>query len=332
MASNAFGEHFRITTWGESHGIAIGVVIDGCPAGIEIGVSQINNALSARAPGQKNTSPRKEPDIAMLYSGVHQGLTTGAPISIIIYNKAHDSSKYEAIKDIVRPGHANYTYHEKYGIFDYKGGGRASARETACRVAAAAVAEQILKKYEISVIAKLLSVGQHSLENNHINDILATEPYDSFGGLVECSVLNVPAGLGEPIYNKIESRLANAMLSIPASKGFEIGSGFRAAVMTGSEHNDLFQNDKTTITNNSGGTLGGISNGMPITFRVPFKPTSSIRKSQSTIKLDGSQATLDLPKGSKHDPCVAIRAVSVVKAMCILVLADLILANRLSRI
>lgn len=328
---NYFGNYFRITTWGESHGIAIGVVIDGCPAGIEIDADIVNRALLARAPGQINTTPRKEPDQANIYSGVFQGKTTGAPISIIIFNKNYDSSKYEDIKDIIRPGHANYTYLEKYGVFDYRGGGRASARETACRVAAAAIAEQILNKHKITVTARLKSIGKHNLEDLSVSEILAQYPEDSLGGLVECTVTNMPVGLGEPIYQKLEAKLASAMLSIPASKGFEIGAGFQAAKMQGSDHNDIFKNDKTTITNNAGGTLGGISNGMPISFAVPFKPTSSIKKPQASIRLDGSETELKLPPGSKHDPCVAIRAVPVVRAMCILVIADLILANKLSK-
>lgn len=333
MATNFFGTHFKITTWGESHGKAIGVVIDGCPPGLLLDSGIINQALAARAPGQKHTSPRSEPDLVEIYSGVFSGQTTGAPISLIIHNKNFDSSKYEPIKDLLRPGHANYTYQKKYGIFDYNGGGRASARETACRVAAAAVANLILNKYQINVDAKLIAIGGQPIASDaDIAAILAQDPDNSFGGLVECSIRNLPVGLGEPIYAKIEALLASAMLSIPASKGFEIGSGFKAATMSGFEHNDQFQTDFTTNTNNAGGILAGISNGMPINFKVAFKPTASINHAQNTVDVNGNAQQFILPKGSRHDPCVAIRAVPVVQAMAILVIADLILANQLHKL
>jgi len=331
MASNSFGNIFKITTWGESHGKAIGVVIDGCPAGIEISEKDINLALEKRAPGKsKFTSPRKEPDIAEIYSGVFEGITTGAPISIIIKNQDADSSKYEATKNLLKPGHANYTYLEKYGIFDYKGGGRSSARETACRVAAGAIAQKALDLYKIKISAKLFSVGD-ALDQQPQEELInkVKEQGDSIGGVVEFLIENSPVGLGDPIYEKLEANLAKAMISMPASKGFEIGSGFNAAKMKGSEHNDLFTNNKNNITssNNSGGILGGISNGMDIYGRVAFKPTSSISISQDTVDIDGNKKTFKLPEGSRHDPCVAIRAVPVVKAMCQLVIIDALLMN-----
>lgn len=358
MASNSFGNIFRITTWGESHGKAVGVVIDGCPAGLTLCVDDINQALALRAPGNSPfTSPRKEPDIADIYSGVFEGKTTGAPICIIIMNQDADSSKYEPIKHLLRPGHANYTYIEKYGCFDYRGGGRSSARETACRVAAGAVAQKLLDRYGIEVASYIHSIGPVAInhenieptqlagaalsspifcpetlaEQQMINAITAAkEQGDSLGGVVELTVLNMPVGLGDPIYEKLEANLAKALMSMPASKGFEIGEGFQAATMSGSEHNDTFSTDNNTITttNHAGGTLGGISTGMPLVARVAFKPTSSINKQQRTVDNQGQAQAFQLPKGSRHDPCVAIRAVPVVGAMTKLVLADAILMNK----
>jgi chorismate synthase len=327
MGSNSFGQIFRITTWGESHGKAIGVVIDGCPARIPLSEEELNQELDKRAPGKSTlTSPRKESDKAEIYSGVFEGKTTGTPISILIPNRDADSSKYEPIKNLLRPGHANYTYLKKYGIFDYRGGGRASARETACRVAAGAVAKKFLSAYGIFPQARLIEVGG-------VADYLeilgqAKEDGDSLGGIIEVAVEKLPAGLGEPIYHKMEALLAQAMLSLPASKGFEMGAGFAAARMRGSEHNDRFFPGGKTETNHAGGTLAGITNGMPLVFRVAFKPSSSIKKAQTTATLEGEMATLELPEGSRHDPCVALRAVPVVEAMTSLVLADMLLLNR----
>jgi len=362
MGSNSFGNIFKITTWGESHGKAIGVVIDGCPAGLEIDDSEINAALALRAPGRNPyTSPRTEPDRAEILSGVFEGKTTGAPICIIIPNKDADSSKYEPIKDLLRPGHANYTYLEKYGIFDYRGGGRSSARETAARVAAGAVAKKFLESNGIQLMAYLKQIGNVEaviVESNF--ELIRTQIYqspvfcpdakatsamtalienakgegDSLGGIVEFIALSVPAGLGDPVYEKLEANLAHAMMSLPASKGFEIGSGFQSVLMKGSEHNDRFTKESgkvQTRTNHAGGTLGGISTGMPMIGRVAFKPTSSIMKSQETLNISGEQASFQLPVGSRHDPCVAIRAVPVVEAMAALVLVDAILLNRCVR-
>ncbi len=361
MASNQFGQIFRITTWGESHGKAIGVVIDGCPAGLRISEDEINQKLALRRPGYSSvTSPRIEEDRGEILSGVFEGQTTGAPISILIPNTNFDSSKYEPIKDLLRPGHANYTYQEKYGIFDYRGGGRSSGRETACRVAAGAIAEKLLMEFGIELGAFLVQVGPiialkpaheeiDSLYEATINSpvfcpdqeaekeiILAIERAkkegDSLGGVIELRAEGLPAGLGDPVYEKLDANLGKALLSIPACKGVEMGTGFSAVSMKGSEHNDRFQKNIEgsiiTATNHSGGMLGGISNGMPLVARCVFKPTSSIAKKQETLDRLGNQSELKLPEGSKHDPCVAIRAVPVVQAMGALVLADALLMNR----
>lgn len=359
MAANSFGKIFRITTFGESHGKAIGVVIDGCPAGLEISDEEINAELTLRAPGRSPyTTPRKETDTGEILSGIFEGKTTGAPICILIRNKDQDSSKYSPIKDLLRPGHANYTYLEKYGIFDYRGGGRSSARETACRVAAGAVAKKILKHYLIEVAAYIKQIGKvvadvsfsdiPSLREATYNDAVfcpnpeasrlmveelqkAMDEGDSLGGVIEFIALSLPPGLGDPVYEKLEANLASAMMSLPATKGFEIGSGFQAASMKGSEHNDTFvyESDKIeTKTNFAGGTLGGISTGMPLVGRVAFKPTSSIKKPQETVNLEGEKKPFMLPEGSRHDPCVTIRAVPIVEAMLAIVLVDLLLYNR----
>lgn len=381
MASNRFGNVLTITTWGESHGKAIGVVVDGVPAGIALNVDDINTALLKRAPGRSvYTSPRQEKDLADIYSGVFEGKTTGAPVSIIIPNKDADSSKYETIKNKLRPGHANYTYLQKYGCFDYRGGGRASARETACRVAAGVIAKKILQKVGAEVQGYLHAVAdvnvdtdaflapaveesgecvlatkldQASLSEQLVAQLAGSEIFcpdpiveqkmmsriavakqagDSCGGTVGVVAFGLPLGLGDPVYEKLEANLAKAMLSIPATKGFEIGEGFAAATMHGSEHNDEFmqQDGKTKLaSNHAGGTLGGISTGEPLLCRVAFKPTSSIMREQRTVDLQGQATAFQLPQGSRHDPCVAIRAVPVVEAMAALVLADALLMNRL---
>ncbi len=361
MASNTFGNLFKVTTWGESHGKAIGVVIDGCPAGIALCEEEINRALAQRAPGKSAyTSTRAEPDHAQLLAGTLDDHTTGAPLSIIIYNHDADASSYEPIKHLLRPGHANYTYLQKYGCFDHRGGGRASARETACRVAAGVVARKIALTAGIEVIAYIKSIGSVDLEpaclsrvslrqqlNNsrlfcpdaHAEQRMtqalteASTAGDSLGGIVEFVGYDIPVGLGDPVYEKLEANLAKAMLSIPASKGFEIGEGFQAARMRGSQHNDAFTPDpqQRTATNHAGGTLAGISTGMPLCGRVAFKPTSSIKQAQRTTDMQGNSQTLLLPENARHDPCVAIRAVPVVEAMCYLVLADALLMNRNAR-
>lgn len=362
MATNSFGSIFRITTFGESHGPAIGVVIDGCPAGIAISVDDINKELMIRAPGQSlYTTPRNESDSAEILSGIFEGMSTGAPICIQIKNHDQDSSKYTPFKDLLRPGHANYTYMQKYGVYDYRGGGRASARETACRVAAGAVAKIILAASDIKVTAYVKQIGSIDATINNADfislrrstyesplfcpDLKATalminelenamQSGDSLGGVIEFIAL-APAGLGDPVYRKLEATLASALMSIPASKGFEIGSGFAAAGMKGSEHNDLFTSTNeqvSTKTNFSGGILGGISTGMPIIGRVAFKPTSSIKHEQETVDYTGKHQIFKLPDGSRHDPCVAIRAVPVVEAMVALTLVDSLLYNKCIRI
>ncbi len=362
MGSNSFGKLFTLTTWGESHGPAIGVVVDGCPAGLPLCEADIASALLRRRPGKSPyTSPRKESDQPKILSGIFEGVTTGAPIAILIPNQDADSTKYEPIKDLLRPGHAHFTFLEKYGIFDYRGGGRASARETAARVAAGAIARKLLEHQGIQLVAYLKTIGPIEAELPQDFDLLtkavshdalfcpdseasvkmaqalekAIEEGDSLGGIVECHCHNLSTGLGDPVYEKLEANLAKAMMSLPATKGFEIGAGFLAARMKGSEHNDLFimQEGKiATKSNHAGGTLGGISTGMPLIFRVAFKPTSTIRKNQPTLNVEGEERLLELPEGSRHDPCVAIRAVPVVEAMTALVLADAWLMNRIARI
>ncbi len=361
MGSNSFGKLFRITTFGESHGKAIGVVIDGCPAGLELSEVDIIGDLKKRAPGKSPfTTPRAEEDKPEILSGVFEGKTTGAPIAILIWNKDADSSKYAPIKDLYRPGHANFTYLEKYGIFDWRGGGRSSARETAARVAAGAVAKKILKHWNIDIIAYMLQIGKvkatvdpETITTKQVDDspvfcpdqaaseaimkniYSVMEVGDSLGGIIEVVARNIPVGLGDPVYEKMEANLAKAMMSLPATKGFEIGSGFAAASMHGSEHNDHFIQEESGIrtdTNYAGGTLGGITTGMPLVCRVAFKPTSSIKKEQPTVDSHGNAATFKLPEGSRHDPCVAIRAVPIVEAMTALVLVDALLLNKTARL
>ncbi len=337
MASNSFGTHFRITTWGESHGPAIGVVIDGCPAGIPITAEEIDVELARRAPGRQPwTSPRREPDTCEILSGVYEGETTGVPISLLIRNQDARSESYAPISQLLRPGHANFTYLKKYGRFDPRGGGRASARETACRVAAGALAKKLLAASDIHCTARLLSAGGVSTDDPaRFADFMQSvvDAGDSVGGVVEVLAEGLPVGLGDPVYEKLEARLAHALLSLPASKGFEIGEGFAAAAMRGSEHNDGFcslNGEVGCASNHAGGTLGGISTGMPLLVRVAFKPTSSIRLPQQTTDLQGNDAVLNLPAGSRHDPCVAIRAVPVAEAMVALVVADALLASKIS--
>lgn len=363
MASNSFGKIFKITTWGETHGKAIGVVIDGCPAGIEIHESELNAELALRSPGKNGlTSPREETDEAEILSGVFQGKTSGTPICILIPNRDADSSKYETIKHLLRPGHANYTYLEKYGIFDHRGGGRASARETAGRVAAGVIAKKFLSQFDIQIAAYVQQIGHieariettnlsHLRWKTYQSPVYCPDPAaasqmissieqakhagDSLGGAIAFITANLPTGLGDPVYEKLEANLARAMLSIPATKGFEIGCGFKSASMSGSEHNDLFYKAESSIqtrTNFAGGTLGGISTGMPLTGKVAFKPASSIKQRQETVTIEGEKMHFQLPEGSRHDPCVAIRAVPIVEAMVALVIADAMLYNRCVKI
>ncbi|MBN2096277.1 chorismate synthase [Candidatus Peregrinibacteria bacterium] len=315
MPGNSFGTLFKITTWGESHGPAIGLIIDGCPAGLRISEKDIQKELDRRKPGQNAlTSPRKEKDKAEILSGIFEGKTTGSPISLLIQNADARSKDYKKLKDLYRPSHADFTYDAKYGFRDHRGGGRASARETAARVAGGAIARKIIPR--VTFKTTLISPDMKTIEK-------IKKEGDSVGGLLECVIQNVPAGLGSPVFEKLDARLAQVMLSIPGVKGFEIGSGFKCVDMKGSEHNDelLVKNGKVmTKTNHAGGIVGGISNGMGIVFRVAFKPTASITKKQQTVDQKGNKKTVKIE--GRHDPCIALRALPIVEAMAALVLAD----------
>jgi len=355
VAGNTFGQIFRITTFGESHGKAIGVIIDGCPAGVPIDEEFLQQELDRRKPGQsKIVTQRKESDMAQVLSGTFAGKTTGTPISMVIFNADARSKDYSHIADKYRPSHADYTYDTKYGIRDYRGGGRSSARETAARVAAGAIAKMMLRETGISIQAYVSQVGALALErpyqelhlaeaeNNpvrcpdqemaaqmeaHIKEV--RKDGDTIGGIVSCVAQGVPAGLGEPAFDKLHADLAKAILSINACKGFEYGSGFAGVAMRGSEHNDVFiqeDDEVRTRTNYSGGIQGGISNGMDIYFRAAFKPVATIVPEQESINQAGEEVIVT-GKG-RHDPCVVPRAVPIVEAMAALVLADHWLRNR----
>ncbi|WP_369996098.1 chorismate synthase [Winogradskyella sp.] len=350
MAGNTFGKLFRLTTFGESHGVAIGGIIDGCPSGIKLDFEAIQNELDRRKPGQsKIVTQRKEPDTFEFLSGIFEGQTTGTPIGFIIKNTNQKSKDYSHIKDVYRPSHADYTYDKKYGVRDYRGGGRSSARETACRVVAGAIAKQFLSSIKINAFTS--SVGDvfmdkpyqdldfSKIESNVIRcpDEGTAEKMiakvqevkkqgDTIGGTITCALQNVPAGLGEPVFDKLHAELGKAMLSINAVKGFEYGSGFCGAKMKGSEHNDKFNEDGSTQTNLSGGVQGGISNGMDIYFRVAFKPVATTLQKQDTINSKGE--TVEMQGKGRHDPCVVPRAVPIVEAMAALVLADYTLLRR----
>ena len=354
MAGNSFGSLFKLTTFGESHGKSIGGIIEGCPAGLVIDCDAITSDMARRKPGQSSiTSQRKEDDNVIFLSGIFEGKTTGTPIGFVIENTNHKSKDYSHIKEVYRPSHADYTYDKKYGHRDYRGGGRASARETASRVVAGAIAKQLIK--DIKINAFVSSVG----------DIYINKPYqeldfkkieanvvrcpdeatavkmiskietikkdgDTIGGTIMCVIQNVPIGLGEPVFDKLHAQLGKAMLSINAVKGFEYGAGFCATSMKGSEHNDLFNKDGTTKTNLSGGIQGGISNGMDIYFRVAFKPVATIMHKQQTLDANGNM--LEMQGKGRHDPCVVPRAVPIVQAMAALVLADFVLLNEVAKL
>ena len=324
---NTFGNRLRLTTFGESHGKAIGGVIDGYPSGIKIDFEFLAQRMMERRPGRPDTSSRREDDFPEFLSGIsEEGISLGTPISFLIHNRDIRSEDYENLKGLFRPNHADFTYHAKYGIRDHRGGGRASARETACRVVAGALAEQLLKEKKVFVDAYLSSVGNAEGDRDAMyNEILeAKSANDSIGGMVTCVIDGLEAGVGEPVYDKLSARLAYAMLSINAAKGFELGDGFDLCKRRGSEVVDRFYKDADgtfrTFSNHSGGIQGGISNGMPIVFRVAFKPTPTIGKPLPLIDKDGKEKTESI-KG-RHDPCVAVRAVSVVRAMAALVIAD----------
>ena len=355
MAGSSFGTIFKLVTFGESHGQVIGGIIEGAPSNIELDLSMIQDDLNKRKPGQsKITSPRKENDTVELLSGLMEGKTTGAPIGFVIKNQNQKSADYSHLQNTYRPSHADLTYDKKYGIRDYRGGGRASARETACRVVAGAIAKQILKNTGITFTTYVNQIGPLKLDDlknystEEIEKSLCRCPDeqlaskmenlildvklkgDTVGGCIQGIINNVPIGLGEPIFDKLNAELGKAMLSINAVKGFEIGSGFSAASMLGSEHNDTINSDYTTSTNHSGGVQGGISNGMPITYKVGFKPVATLMKDQKSIDKDGQEVTIE-GKG-RHDPCVLPRAVPIVEAMAAIVILDFYLRQKANSI
>jgi chorismate synthase len=350
MAGNTFGNLFKLTTFGESHGVAIGGVLDGCPSAIAIDLEAIQNELDRRKPGQSAiVTQRKEPDTVEFYSGIFEGKTTGTPIGFAIHNTNQKSHDYSHIKDSYRPSHADYVYDQKYGFRDYRGGGRSSARETASRVVAGAIAKQMLSSIKINAFVS--QVGDMRLDKDYkdldlklteSNPVRCPDPEmaaqmesyikevrkegDTIGGIITCVIQNVPVGLGEPVFDKLHAELGKAMLSINAVKGFEYGSGFEGVKMKGSAHNDQFNADGSTKTNYSGGIQGGISNGMDIYFNVAFKPVATVIQGYETIDKDGNMVQAQ-GKG-RHDPCVVPRAVPIVEAMAALVLADYYLLNR----
>ena len=354
MAGNTFGKIFKLTTFGESHGKAIGGIIDGCPAGVSVDFDKIQYEMDRRKPGQsKIVTQRKEPDTVEFLSGIFEGMTTGTPIGFMIHNNNQKSKDYEHIKNSYRPSHADFVYDKKYGFRDYRGGGRSSARETAARVVAGSIAKQFMSGVQFNAFVS--GVGELKLKNPHlVNDFSSVESNpvrcpdpkmakdmeelikqirkegDTVGGTITCVIKNVPIGLGEPVFDKLHAELGKAMLSINAVKGFEYGSGFEGASWRGSKHNDLFNTDGTTKTNYSGGIQGGISNGMDIYFNVAFKPVATIMQDQETIDRSGNETTMQ-GKG-RHDPCVVPRAVPIVEAMASLVLADNFLIARTNSI
>lgn len=350
MAGNTYGTLFKLTTFGESHGKAIGGIIDGCPSGLTIDLDFIQSELDRRKPGQsKIVTQRKEPDEVSFLSGIFEGETTGTPIGFEIVNTNQKSKDYTHIKDTYRPSHADYTYAQKYGNRDYRGGGRSSARETASRVVAGAIAKQMLGDMKItayvSAVGELVSdIPYQNLDFSVIeqNDVRCADSAfakacedrikeirkegDTIGGVVSCVIQNVPIGLGEPVFDKLHAELGKAMLSINAVKGFEYGSGFAGSQMKGSAHNDLFNEDGSTKTNLSGGVQGGISNGMDIYFKVAFKPVATVMQKQPALQSDGTIA--DMQGKGRHDPCVVPRAVPIVEAMAALVMADFTLRDK----
>ena len=354
MAGNTFGKLFKLTTFGESHGEALGGIIDGCPAGIELNFEAIQHEMQRRKPGQSSiVTQRKEADEVQFLSGIFEGKTTGTPIGFIIPNTNQKSEDYSHIKDSYRPSHADYVYEKKYGIRDYRGGGRSSARETASRVVGGAVAKQIIPKIRINAFVS--SVGEIFIDKPYQDldfsltestavrcpDLATAEKMETYikeikkqgdtvGGTVTCIIQNVPLGLGEPVFDKLHAEVGKAMLSINAVKGFELGSGFCGARMKGSDHNDLYNADGTTKTNLSGGIQGGISNGMDIYFRVAFKPVATLIQKQEVLTNTGE--LIEQQGKGRHDPCVVPRAVPIVEAMAALVVADYVLLNKASNI
>ena len=357
MSGSVLGKNFQISTWGESHGKALGVVIDGCPAGIPLSENDIQTDLDLRKPGSnKYGTQRKESDTVQILSGVFNHKTTGTPISLVVYNENQKSGDYSNIMDIYRPGQADYTFQQKYGFRDYRGGGRSSGRETLSRVAAGAVAKKILSEIGINFITYTKEIAGYkcgfipSSREEVFSDPLympdtnislkaaeylneCIKEHDSAGGVVECIIKNVPAGLGEPVFDKLDALLAKAVLSLGAVKGFEIGTGFKASLAAGSENNDQFISEDGRIskkTNHSGGTLGGISDGSEIVFRAAFKPTPSIFKKQDTVDIYGNSTEIEIQ--GRHDPVIVPRAVIVVEAMAAVTLVDLLYSNMFSQI
>ena len=346
MYSNSYGESFRITTFGESHGAAVGVIIDGCPAGLELNDDDIQKELDRRKPGQSKVSTlRKEDDKVEILSGVFEGKTTGTPIALMVRNTSQRSQDYNDIKDLFRPGHADFTYFKKFGIRDYRGGGRASARETIGRVAAGAVAKKILALKGIDIFGYIIQIEnirsenfeREFIEQNPIRTadrnayplmeeaiLKAKYELDSVGGVIELCIKNVPAGLGEPVFDRLNARLAYAVMSIPAVKGVEFGAGFKAAAMRGSENNDEIT-PEGFLSNNAGGTLGGISTGQDIVLRFAVKPTSSILTPKKTVDKNGELREI-ITKG-RHDPCIAPRGVVVAEAMAALTIVDMMMIH-----
>jgi chorismate synthase len=347
MAGNTFGKAFRVTTWGESHGPAVGAIIDGCPSGLPLSTEDIKRDMERRRPGKGgSTSPRKEPDKVEILSGIFEGKTTGTPISLIIYNKDADSKAYKHLQNIFRPGHGDITYLKKYGIRDHRGGGRASARETAARVAAGAVARQMLGLENIIVSAYTIALGSIETTERNFSEIVENRLYcpdneaaarmeeriaevrrqgNSLGGIVEVRASGSLAGLGEPVFDKLDAALAQALMSIGAVKGVEIGAGFAAAGMLGSENNDAIIPEGFE-TNNAGGILAGISNGDDIIARVAVKPIPSISKEQTTIDLENNPTTIKI--GGRHDISAIPRIIPVCEAMVCLTLADHLLRQK----
>ena len=339
---NTFGNIYRLTTFGESHGDALGGVIDGFPAGIHVDLDFIQSELDRRRPGQGIlTTSRKEADKVEILSGTFEGLSSGTPIGFIVRNSNQKSSDYSNIKDLYRPSHADYTYQMKYGTRDYRGGGRTSARETLCRVVGGAFAKLALNQLGIKIEARVSQVGNHVLTGTAEEQLAQMEEivgevrsqHDSIGGIIECTVKNCPVGLGEPVFGKLNAALGAAMLSINAAKGFDLGEGFRGVGLTGSQMNDEFYNDNGVIrtrTNHSGGIQGGISNGEDINFRVLFKPVPTIMRPQHTVTKDGEE--VEFTAQGRHDPCVLTRAIPIVESMAAMTILDYYLINKTTRI
>lgn len=358
MAGSTFGTLFRISTWGESHGSGVGVVVDGCPAGLSLCEEDIQLYLNRRKPGQsKFTTQRSEDDAVEILSGVFEGKTTGTPISMVVYNKTQRSKDYSEIASYYRPGHADYTFDEKYGFRDYRGGGRSSGRETIGRVAAGAIAAKLLEEFGIKVTAYTESIGDVTIDKSRFDikerdknpvampDAVAAqtaaklleekiEEMDSVGGIVECVVTGMPTGVGEPVFDKLDSKLSQAIMSIGAVKGFEIGAGFAVSKMCGSENNDAFivddNGDIAKKTNNAGGILGGISDGSDIVLRAAFKPTPSIFREQETV--NNKNENIKIAIKGRHDPIIVPRAVVVVEAMTALTIVDLLMVSMTSTV